>query len=243
MRIVGAALLTAAGVVAAAGPSVAAPPPVGACFSYSAEQWVQTEFTAPLVDCAAAHNGEVLGLVTIPADLTEYGSLDMKGWAYQQCQAVATAYVWKGKAGRYPKSTYVLPRSARLNIQIPTGQQWVDGERWAACLGQSRNQKLSAAQNRIGSVRGQGLKPYVCYSTRNWKGSKCSKPDAVRMTNQVWLPKGNSGEWVGSDKVLRQTQQACNKLRKKKDLLRTWFTPGYQAWSRGNMYGFCQIAK
>lgn len=245
MRIAAAVLMTASGVFVAAAPAPAAPPTVGSCFSYTADQWVQTEFTAGLVDCATPHNGEVLGLVTIPADVvaTGYGSSAMKGWAYQQCQSTAIAYVWKGGSARYPKASYVLPRSARLNVQIPTGQQWAEGEQWAACLGQSRNQKLSAAAKRTGSVRGKGLKPYVCYSTRNWKGAKCGKPDSVRMTNQVWLLRGNSGDYPGSDKLLNRTHKACLKLRKKRDSVRTWFVPGLSAWDRGNRYGFCQIAK
>lgn len=246
MRIAATVLIAATATMVAAVPANAAPPPVGSCFSYSSTQWVQTEFTATPGDCGATHNGEVLGLVSIPADIeaTGYGSAVMKGWAYTACQSVAINYVWSASKPRYAKSSYVLPRTARLNIQIPTGQQWVEGDRWVACLGQSRNTKLTAAQNRTGSVKGQGLKPYVCYSTRNWNGAKCGKPDAVRMTNQVWLPtKGYDMDYPGSDKLLAKTRKACQKLRKKKDAVRTWFVPGLAAWDRGNRYGFCQIGK
>lgn len=245
MRIAVTVTLAAGGLLLAAAPSVAAPPTVGTCFSYTADQWAQqVEFTAGLVDCTTGHNGEVLGLVTVPADIeaTGYGSSQMKGWAFQACQASAISYVWSG-SGKYPKASYVMPRSARLNIQIPTGQQWSEGERWVACLGQSRNTKLTAPATKTGSVRGKGLKPYVCYSTRNWNGAKCGKPDSVRMTHQVWLPKGNDMDFPGTDKLLVRTQKACLKLRKKGDTLRTWFVPGLSAWDRGNRYGFCQIGK
>jgi hypothetical protein len=244
MKTLALGALTAAALVVTAVPSQAAPPTQGTCFSYSADQWLQGEFTAGLIDCATSHNGEVLGLVTVPADIeaSGYGSAVMKGWAFTACQDVAVQYVWSG-SGRYRKSSYVLPRTARLNVQLPTGQQWAEGERWAACLGQSRNVKLTAAANRTGSVRGQGLKPYVCYSTRNWKGAKCGKPDAVRMTQQVWLPSGYDMDYPGSDKLLSRTRKACQKMLKRKDQLRTWFVPGLSAWDRGNRYGFCQIGK
>lgn len=236
--------LTAAALVMTTAPSHAAPPTTASCFSYTADQWLQGEFTAVPVDCASSHNGEVLGLVTIPADIeaSGYGSAVMKGWAFQTCQSVAVSYVWSG-TGRYPKASYVLPRTARLNVQIPTGVQWAEGERWAACLGQSRNVKLTAAAARTGSVGGKGLKPYVCYSTRNWKGAKCGKSDAVRMTNQVWLASGYDMDYPGSDKLLARTRKACQKMLKGKDRLRTWFVPGLSAWDRGNRYGFCQIGK
>ncbi len=245
MRIAATVLLMASGVVATAGPAPAAPPAVGSCFSYSADQWVQLEFTATGADCATAHNGEVLGVLSIPADIeaSGYGSSVMKGWAFQSCQSTAVNYVWKSGQGRYPRATYVMPRSARVNVQIPTGVQWQQGERWVVCLGQSRNPKLTAPATRTGSVRAKGLKPYVCYSTRNWNGSKCGKPDAVRLTNQVWLPSGYDMDYPGSDRLLVRTQKACLKLRKKKDSLRTWFVPGLAAWDRGNRYGFCQFEK
>lgn len=245
MRIASPALLMAGALVATATPALAEPPAVGTCFSYSADQWVQNEFTAGPVDCAAAHNGEVLGVLSVPADIeaTGYGSAIMKGWAFQNCQSTAVNYVWGGGKGRYPRATYVMPRSARVNVQIPTGVQWQQGERWVVCLGQSRNPKLSAPQARTGSVRGKGLKPYICYSTRSWNGAPCTKPDAVRLTNQVWLAKGYDMDYPGSDKLLRRTQKACLKLRKKKDSLRTWFVPGLAAWDRGNRYGFCQFEK
>lgn len=245
MRTLIATFLTAAGLVAAAAPSQAAPPTAGNCFSYSADQWVQLEFTAALVDCAVPHNGEVLGLVTVPADIeaSGYGSAIMKGWAYTACQSAAVDYLWPTGSARYPKSSYVLPRTARLNVQIPTGLQWAEGERWAVCLGQSRNVKLTAATNRTGSVRGTGLKPYVCYSTRNWSGAPCTRPDAVRMTQQVWLPTGYDMDYTGSDKLLARTRKACQKMLKGQDRLLTWFVPGLAAWDRGNRYGFCQIGK
>lgn len=245
MKKIAIGALTAAGLMMSAAPGFAASPGPGSCFSYSADQWLQTEFTAGLIDCAASHNGEVLGVVTIPADIeaSGYGSAVMKGWAYTACQSVAVNYVWTSSSARYSKSSYVLPRTARLNVQIPTGQQWVDGERWVACLGQSRNVKLTASANRTGSVRGKGLKPYVCYSTRNWNGAKCSKPDAVRMTQQVWLPTGYDMDYPGSDKLLARTRKACQKMTKGKDRLKTWFVPGLSAWDRGNRYGFCQIGK
>jgi hypothetical protein len=240
-----ASVLTAAGLVIGAAPSQAAPPPVGSCFTYSADQWVQTEFSATAVDCGVAHNGEVLGVVTVPPDIdaTGYGSAVMKGWAFTACQAVAVDYVWTASSARYPKASYVLPRSARLNVQIPTGQQWAQGDRWAVCLGQSRNEKLTSAASRTGSVAGVGLKPYVCYSTRNWNGAKCGRPDSVRMTQQVWLPIGYDMDYPGSDKLLARTRKACQKMLKGKDRLRTWFVPGLSAWDRGNRYGFCQIGK
>lgn len=233
------------GVLATAAPAVAIAPSPGLCFTYNADQWVQSEFTAATSGCETPHNGEVLGVVTIPADIqaSGYGSAVMKGWAFQACQSVATQYVWKGGSARYPKASYVMPRSARLNVQIPTGQQWAEGDRWVACLGQSRNQKLTAPAQRTGSVKGKGLKPYVCYSTRNWKGKKCGTPDAVRMTNQVWLAKGYDMDYPGSNVLLGRTRSACVKLAKKRDQVRTWFVPGLAAWDRGNRYGFCQIAK
>ena len=91
----------------------------------------------------------------IPPEIeaTGYGSSAMKAWAFRACQAPSVDYIWRTGTPRYPKASIVLPRTARLNVQIPSGVQWVAGERWAACLGQSRNVKLSASQTRAGSVR------------------------------------------------------------------------------------------
>lgn len=228
-----------------AAPAHAAPPATGTCLTYDSTQWVATAFTATTVDCLTAHNGEVLGTVTLPADIaaTGYGSASMKGWAFQTCQTVAIDYVWTTTKSKYPKANYVMPRSARLNVQLPTPAQWAGGERWAVCLGQSRNQKLSAAQSRTGSVRGLGLKPYVCLNPRGWGGMKCKKADAVRLTHQVWIPKSYSQAYPGTNRMLSKTQKACNRLRKKGWTLRTWYVPGQAAWDRGNRYGFCEIVK
>ncbi len=245
MRLTSASLFAAVTIAGIAAPAAAAPPVAQTCFSYSTDQWVQAEYTAVAGSCDTAHNGEVLAVVGVPADVeaTGYGSAAMKGWGFQVCQSAATTYVWKGKSLRYPQASYVMPRSARLNVQIPTGQQWAEGQRWVACLGQSRNQKLSAPQARTGSVRALGLSPYVCYSTRTWNGKKCGTPDAVRMTNQVWLPKGHDMDYPGSDRLLGLTRKACQKLAKRKDQVRSWFVPGLSAWDRGNRYGFCHIGK
>jgi hypothetical protein len=83
----------------------------------------------------------------------------------------------------------------------------------------------------------------VCYTPRGWKGTACGKRDAVKLTHQVWLPKAYDAAYPGSTKLLAQTQRACNKLRKKRDTLRTWFVPGLSAWDRGNRYGFCEFSK
>ncbi len=242
MRFALAAGLVLAGAVATT-PAHAAPPTTGSCLTYDSTQWVTTAFNASTVDCLTAHNGEVLGTVTLPADIvaTGYGSAAMKGWAFQSCQTVAINYVWTATKAKYPKASYVLPRSARLNVQLPTPAQWAAGERWAACLGQSRNQKLTAAQTRTGSVRGQGLKPYVCLNPRGWGGMKCGKPDAVRLSHQVWIPSSYSQAYPGTNRMLSKTQKACSRLRKKGWTLRTWYVPGQAAWDRGNRYGFCEI--
>jgi hypothetical protein len=238
-----AVLVLASGLSLAAPPAQATPPAVGTCLTYSADQWLQTEFTASLVDCATGHNGEVMGLVTIPADIeaTGYGSSAMRAWAFRACQAVSVDYIWRKGTPRYPKASIVLPRTARLTVQIPTGQQWAEGDRWAACLGQNRNVKLSAAQTRTGSVRAQGVRPFVCHNPRGWKGIDCRKPDAVKLTHQVWLPTRYDSAFPGSTKLLKRTQKSCQKLRRKGDTLRTWFVPGLSAWDRGNRYGFCEF--
>lgn len=237
--------VAAVGLAAVAPPAQAAPPTVATCFTYSADQWLQVEFTAPLVDCALTHNGEVMGLVTVPPEIetTGYGSSPMRAWAFRSCQAVAVDYVWRSGTSRYPKASIVLPRTARLSVQLPTGQQWAEGDRWAACLGQSRNVRLTAAQSRTGSVRAQGIRPYVCYNPRGWKGIKCRKPDAVKLTNQVWLPTSYDSDFPGSTRLLAKTERGCLKLRKKGDTLRTWFVPGLSDWNLGNRYGFCQFVK
>ncbi len=237
-----AAIASAIAVPAMAAVAQAAPPPVSTCFTYSADQWVQSGFSATPGDCAVAHNGEVLGVVTIPADVAAggYSADAVKAWAFRECQSVAVNYAWSKTKPKYPKSSYVMPRSARLNVQLPTVDQWNASERWAACLGQSRNQKLTAAAGRTGSVKGLGLKPYVCLNPLGWSGMKCGKPDAVRLTNQVWI---SSGQYVGTKKMLSKTQKACQKLRKKGWTLRTWYVPGAAAWDRGNHYGFCELVK
>lgn len=244
MRIA-AALLVGTAMVVVGSPAQAAPPTVGTCLTYSSDQWVQSTFTAGTFDCATSHNGEVLGTVAIPAEIeaTGYSSSAMLAWAFRACQTTAVDYTWTASKAKYTKSSYVMPRSARLNIQVPTPQAWAAGDRWAACLGQSRNTALSKPQARTGSVRGTGLKPYVCMNPRNWNGMKCSKPDAIRLTNQVWLATSYGQAYPGSDKLLRVTQKSCQRLRKNRDTLRTWFVPGFAAWERGNRYGFCQFVK
>ncbi len=245
MKFALAALAAAVGVVVAAPPATAAQPAPSTCFSYSADQWLQTEFTGIAGDCATPHNGEVLAVVTIPPEIeaTGYGSSAMKAWAFRACQAPSVDYIWRTGTPRYPKASIVLPRTARLNVQIPSGVQWVAGERWAACLGQSRNVKLSASQTRAGSVRAQGVRPFVCYNPRRWNGVACGKSGAVKLTHQVWLPGTYDSNFPGSTKLLAQTQKACLKLKRKKDTLRTWFVPGLAAWDRGNRYGFCEFVK
>lgn len=239
------AALTAGVGVAMATPAAAVAPAPSTCFTYSADQWLQTEFSAVTGDCAAPHNGEVLATVAIPPEIeaTGYGSSAMKAWAFRACQAPAVDYIWRTGTPRYPKASIVLPRTARLSVQIPTGQQWVTGERWAACLGQSRNVKLTAALTRTGSVRAQGVRPFVCYSPRRWNGVDCRKSGAVKLTHQVWLPTSYDSDFPGSTKLLNQAQKGCLKLKRKKDTLRTWFVPGLAAWDRGNRYGFCEFVK
>lgn len=225
-------------------PAMAAPPATGMCFSYTKEQWVQTQFTAQLVPCSTPHNGEVLGQVTIPVvpAATGYASPTVRAWAFRACQSQAVNYAWR-KKGKYPKSSYVMPRSARVNVHFPSATEWDSGARWAACLGQSRNIKLSKAVARSSSVRGKGLKPYVCMNPRTWKGSKCSKPDAVRLTNQVWIPKRLGATYPGTSKMLKRTERGCRRLAKRGWTVRTWFVPGKAAWDRGNKYGFCELVK
>lgn len=220
----------------------AAEPPASTCFTYSADQWVQDAFTATAVDCALPHNGEVLGIVQLPADVAAagYAADSVKAWAFRACQPVAVNYAWTKTKPKYPKSSYVMPRSARLNVQLPTVDEWNASQRWAACLGQSRNQKLTAPASRTGSVKGKGLKPYVCLNPRGWRGMKCSKPDAVKLTNQVWI---SVAQYPGTNKMLTKTQKSCQKLRKKGWTLRTWYVPGAAAWDRGNHYGFCEFVK
>lgn len=237
----------ASGLLAAAivTPAAADAPPASTCFSYSSDQWVQVEFTATPGACSSAHNGEVLGQVTVPADIAAagYGSDQVRSWAFQACQPVAVNYAWTAAKSKYPKASYTLPRSARLNVQFPSAQAWAQGQQWAACLGQSRNEKLTKAVNRTGSVKGKGLKPYVCLSPQNWKGTKCSKPDAVRLTNQTWLAKSYVETYPGSNPLLKRAGKACKKMRKKGWTLRTWYVPGLSAWERGNKYGFCEFVK
>lgn len=221
------------------------PPEPGTCFTYSAEQWVQAEFTATTGDCAQPHNGEVFGSVLIPDGVAASGhaSPEVKGWGYRACQVVATRYVWKGKRKKYAKATYVMPRSGRLNMQVPTLEQWDAGERWAACIGQSRNKRLTAPQSRSGSIAGKGLKPYICMNPKNWRGTRCNRNDAVRLTNQVWLPTSNSAGYPGTGRLLKRTRAKCEKLRKRGWTLRTWFVAGGAAWDRGNRFGYCEIVK
>jgi hypothetical protein len=228
-----------------AAPAAAQAPESGTCFTYSREQWVQAEFTATTEDCSQPHNGEVLGSVQVPGSMASSGhaSPEVKGWAYRACQSVATDYVWKGKRKKYPKSTYVMPRSGRLNIQVPTLGQWNAGERWAVCLGQSRNKRLKAPQLRTGTIAGKGLKPYICMNPKNWRGTRCKSKDAVRLTNKVWLPKNYSAGYPGSGRLLKRTRAKCDKLRKRGWTLRTWFVAGGAAWDRGNRFGYCEIVK
>lgn len=151
--------------------------------------------------------------------------------------------MWPATSAKYPKASYVLPRSARLFIQLPTPEQWAAGERWAACLGQSRNTALKASLARTGSVRGLGLKPYVCLNPRGWNGTSCARTDAVRLTNQVWIPSSYSAAYPGTNRMLAKTRKACVRLRKRGWTLRTWYVPGLSSWDRGNRYGYCEIVK
>lgn len=237
------------GLVAAgmAGPAQAAPPPVGSCLNYTADQWVQTGFSATTFDCATPHNGEVMGTVQVPAEIAAKGYFSgaVKAWSFRACQGIAVSYVWTKPKPKFPRASYTLPRSARLNVQLPVPDLWNAGERWVTCLGQSRNVKLSSAQARTGSVRGAGLKPYVCLNPRGWRGTKCTKHDAVRLTNQVWIPDSYTTSYPGTKRMLKKTQKACMKLKKprKRYSLRTWYVPGLAAWERGNRYGFCEIVK
>lgn len=226
-------------------PAVADAPAVGMCFSYSKEQWVQTEFTAALVNCSSAHNGEVLGQVTVPEDIAAqgYASRTVKGWAFRACQPIAVDYAWSKTRTKYPKASYVMPRTARLNVHYPSAADWAAGARWAACLGQSRNKQLTQAVPRTGSVKARGLKPHVCMNPRTWAGTKCSKPDAVTLTHQVWIPSSYATVYPGTTRMLKRTQKACQRLRKKGWTLRTWFVPGLAAWERGNRYGFCELVR
>jgi hypothetical protein len=92
-------------------------------------------------------------------------------------------------------------------------------------------------------VQGQGIKPYVCLNPRGWGGMKCSKQDAVRLTNQVWIPKTYSAAYPWTNRMLKQTRKACQKLLKKGWTLRTWYVAGQNSWDRGNRYGFCEFVK
>lgn len=239
------ALAVGAGVLGVTAPAQAVPPQVGSCLTYTSVQWAQDAFTAAPVDCLSSHNGEVLGTVAIPADIaaTGYASTSVKGWTFRACQPVAVDYAWTESKPKHPKSSYVMPRSARLNVQLPGVDAWNAGERWAVCLGQSRNVKLTMPLTRTGSVQGKGLKPYVCLNPRGWRGMKCGKPDAVRLTNQVWIPTSYSASYPGTNRMLHKTQKACQDLRKKGFILRTWYVPGQTAWDRGDRYGFCEIVK
>lgn len=240
-----AAVALMAGGVGAAGPAQADTPVVGSCLNYTEDQWRQTAFSATAVDCTLPHNGEVLGTVGLPDDIiaTGYGSSSAKGWAYRTCQSVAVEYVWTATSTKYPKSSYVLPRSARLYVQLPSAEQWAAGERWAACVGQSRNVALTAPSVRTGSVRALGLKPYVCLNPRNWNGTRCGRTDAVRLTSQVWIPSSYAAAYPGTNRMLAKTRRACVKLRKRGWTLRTWYVPGLTSWERGNRYGYCEIVK
>lgn len=237
----------AVAVVGTASPAHAQPPTPGTCFSYTPDQWVQTGFSATTGDCTSPHNGEVLGTVFVPPDIaaTGYASAAVKGWAFRACQPVAIDYVWTKRKPKFPKNSYVMPRSARLNVQLPKPDEWNEGQRWATCIGQSRNVGLGAPQQRIRSVQGLGLKPYVCLNPRGWRGMKCTKTDAVRLTNQVWIPKSYGQAYPGTPRMLKRTQKACRKLanKRKKWTLRTYYVPGLPAWERGNRYGFCEIIK
>lgn len=245
LRTTAFAVVLAAAALAGSTPAQADTPVAGSCLDYSEEQWRQTDFTATGMDCALPHNGEVLGAVGLPDDIiaTGYGSSAAKGWAYRTCQSVAVDYVWTATVAKYPKSSYVLPRSARLYVQLPTPDQWAAGERWAVCLGQSRNVALTAPAARIGSVRGLGLKPYVCLNPRRWNGTRCGRTDAVRLTTQVWTPSSYSAAYPGTNRMLTQTRRACNKLRARGWTLRTWYVPGLSSWERGNRFGYCEIVK
>lgn len=223
-------------------------PSPGTCFSYSEDQWQAPFYTASGGDCNTSHNGEVLAAVDIPADIaaTGLGSSTMKGWAYNVCQPLAVDYVWSPDAKQnplYPKGSFVMPRSARLYVQLPTADAWMAGANWAACLGQSRNTKLSAPQARTGSVKALGLKPWICMNPRSWKGVSCGKRDRVRLVNQVWLPINYGDAYPGTRPMLARTAKLCNQMRVKKWSLRTWYVPGMTSWDRGNKFGFCEFIK
>lgn len=244
MRRLFIAVATAGVVVGASVPASAEPPAPATCFSYTPDQWLQSAFTAVPGDCLTPHNGEVLGAASVPPDVaaTGYASAGVKRWAFQACQPIAVDYVWTKPKPKFPKASYVMPRSARLNVQFPSVEAWNAGERWVACLGQSRNISLSAPRARTGSVAGAGLKPYVCLNPRNWRGMNCKKTDAVRLTNQVWIGKR---AYPGTPKMLKKTRSACRKLAKKRKAwtMRTYYVPGLTAWDRGNQNGYCEILK
>lgn len=237
----------AAALVGAGSPAIAQQPSPGACFTYSADQWLQTGFSATTGDCTTPHNGEVLGTVLLPPDIAAsgWGSAEVKGWAFRACAPIAVDYVWTKGRLKLPSGSYVMPRSARLNVQLPKPDEWNAGQRWATCIGQSRNVRLGAPQQRVGTVQGLGFKPYVCLNPRGWRGIKCKNIDAVRLTNQVWIPKSYGQAYPGRSRMLKRTGKACRKLIKKRNnwTLRTVYVPGLAAWERGNRYGFCEIIK
>ena len=96
------------------------------CFSYSADQWLQSTFTADPGDCTA-HNGEVLGTAACrEVAATGYASAGVKRWAFQACQPIAVDYVWTKPKPKFPKASYVMPRSA---ASMCSSRPWTL-ERW-----------------------------------------------------------------------------------------------------------------
>jgi hypothetical protein len=243
--------LVIAGIVAAlagsASPAVAVPPDPGTCFTYTTDQWAQTGFSATTGDCSNPHNGEVLGTVWAPPEIavSGWGSEEVKAWAFRACAPIGVDYVWTRGRLKLPTQSYVMPRSARLNVQLPKPDEWSAGQRWATCIGQSRNVRLSAPKQRVSSVRGLGFKPYVCLNPRGWRGMKCTKIDAVRLTHQVWIPKAYGQTYPGRSRMLKKTERMCRALikKRKKWTLRSYYVPGLAAWERGNKFGFCEIIK
>ena len=97
--------VAAVGVLAsAAAPASAEPPAPATCFSYSADQWLQSTFTADPGDCATpqrrgAGNRE-------PAAGGRRGwhaSAGVKRWAFQACQPIAVDYVWTKPKPKFPR--------------------------------------------------------------------------------------------------------------------------------------------
>ena len=111
----------------------------------------------------------------------------MKGWAFRSCQTGGGQLRVVRHEDQVPEEQ--LRDAALCPVEHPVADTGAvgSGERWAACLGQSRNQKLSAAQtDRLRcAVRGS---PTCALNPRGWGGMKCGETDDVRLTHQVWIP-------------------------------------------------------